>query len=42
MINITIKQKKSQDNMKENNKRKRKNRRICEMIKKNLSEKLRK
>ena len=42
MINITIKQKKSQDHMKENNDRKRKNRRFFEMIKKKLSEKMRK
>ena len=42
MINNNIKQKKSQDQMKENNDRKRKNRRFFEMIKKKLSEKMRK
>ena len=42
MKNNTIKQKKSQDHMKENNDRKRKNRRFFEMIKKKLSEKMRK
>ena len=42
MKNNSINQSKSQDHMKENNDRKRKNRRFFEMIKKKLSEKMRK
>ena len=40
MKNNSINQSKSQDHMKENNDRKRKNRRFFEMIKKKLSEKM--